>query len=87
MENQVLKGKVNEAQLLLLKFFASSPSEEEIKVLSDTMTRLRAKRATEAMDKVWEEKGWTEKDMERMLHTHMRTPYDRSGAVNKPQKT
>ena len=86
MENNVLKGKITDAQLELLQFFASNPSDEEMEGLSDLMTRFRAKRATDAMNRLWDEKGWTEKDMDKMLNTHMRTPYDRSGAVNKPKK-
>jgi NADH:ubiquinone oxidoreductase subunit E len=86
MENPVLKGKVNEAQLLLLKFFATEPSEKHMEELQQLVTRQRWERLMDAADEIWEEKGWTQKDMEKMSKTHMRTPYDRSGAINFPTK-
>ena len=30
------------------------------------------RRLTAEADRVWDEKGWTDADMERMLHTHYR---------------
>ncbi len=28
------------------------------------------------VDDVWEENNWTQEDMDRMLNTHKRTPYN-----------
>ena len=35
-----------------------------------------AKRAEEEMDKLWDEGLWNQEKNERILHEHIRTPYD-----------
>jgi len=40
------------------------------------IVRYLAAKVTRMADEVWEEKGWTNDDMHRLLHTHKRTPYN-----------
>ena len=61
------------AQLLLLKAFASDLTEGELLELRQTYTNILGRRLTEAADKIWDEKGWTDADVERMLNTKMRS--------------
>ena len=32
--------------------------------------------ASRMADQIWQEKGWTNEDMDRLAHMHMRTPYE-----------
>jgi hypothetical protein len=77
LAKEVLSVPLNDAQLELLKLLASSVpySEDELKQLKALLYSFTAERAIRFADKAWEEKGYTQADMDRLLHTHMRTPY------------
>lgn len=62
-------------QLELLKLFSRDLSEEDLKAIKRLIVQYLSEKATHLADKVWEEKGWTNEDMDRLLDTHMRTPY------------
>jgi len=70
-----LQTPFSNAQLELLKLFSTDLSEEDMKELKRLLLEFKFKKVTELADKAWEEKGWTDEDVDRMLHTHMRTPY------------
>ena len=55
------------AQLELMKLFSHDLSEEDLLALKRTMANFFADRASDAMDKVWEEKGWSVATMEEWL--------------------
>lgn len=74
MEN-TLQTPFNNAQLELLKLFSMDLSHRELEDLKRLLLAFKFKRVTALADKVWEEKGWTNEDMEKLLHTHLRTPY------------
>jgi len=74
------KHKLSNLQLELLKLFARNISEKDLLKIKDLLVQYFAKKATDAANKVWDEKGWTDKDAERMLNTHMRTPYKRQNS-------
>jgi hypothetical protein len=74
MRNQ-LQTPFTNAQLELLKLFSTELSEQELQELKRTLLAFKFKRVTEMADKVWDEKGWTNEDMDKLLHTHLRTPY------------
>lgn len=67
-----LQTPFSNAQLELLKLFSTELTEQELKRI---LLAFKFKRVTEMADKVWDEKGWTNEDMEKLLHTHLRTPY------------
>jgi len=72
---EALQSPLSNIQLELLKVFSRDVSEEDLKEVKRLLTRYFAEKAIEEANKVWDEKGWTDEDAERMLHTHMRTPY------------
>ena len=61
------------AQLVLLNAFADDLSEDELWELRKAITKFLGARATETANAIWDEKGWTEADVERMLNTKMRS--------------
>lgn len=81
LAQEVLSVPLNNAQLELLKMFASSTSyeftEEDILEIKRFITRFWAEKAMDEADRIWDEHGYTQEDMERWLHTHERTLYRR----------
>lgn len=70
-----LKMPLSNVQLELLKLFSRDLPEEDLLAIKRLLVRFLAEKATRLADQVWEEKGWTNEDMDRMLNEHMRTPY------------
>jgi hypothetical protein len=62
-------------QLELLNLFNRDISEEDLKAIKRLITKYLAEKLSLLADKVWEDKGLTNQDMETLLHTHLRTPY------------
>ena len=60
-------------QLEVLKVFSYNLDEKELKEFKDLVAGYFANRSIELADKAWEEKGWTDKDVDEMLGTKMRT--------------
>lgn len=70
-----LPNALSNAQLELLKLFADDLSEEELADLKRILLAYKLQRVVQLADKVWDEKGWTQENMDEFLNTHMRTPY------------
>jgi len=70
-----LQTPFSNAQLELLKLFSTDLTALELQELKRMLLAFKFKRVTEMADKIWDEKGWTNEDMEKLLHTHLRTPY------------
>ena len=66
---------MNEERLFLLKLFARPMSENEFALLKKAMLDFQIERMHEAVDKAWEERGYTQETMDGWLKEHMRTPY------------
>lgn len=67
--------KLNSMQLFMIKLFArqlSTKQEEEIKAL---LTDYFAKQIDDEVDRIWENKGLSQEDLDRALEEHKRTPY------------
>ncbi len=64
-----LKMPLSNVQLELLKVFSRNVSDEDLLKIRRFLTRYFADKAIQAANKVWDEKGWTDEDAERMLHT------------------
>ena len=60
------------AQRKLLELFRRDLPEETWEDLQGVVSRFFAERAIREADRVWDEKGWTDADAERMLHAHYR---------------
>ena len=71
----MLKTPLNEPQLELLKLFASNISEKDWLEIKRLVVRYFAKKAISDANEIWDKNGWTSEDEQRMLETHMRTPY------------
>lgn len=67
-----IKQPFTNVQLEILKVFPYDLDEKSLKEFRHTIALFFAKRATEAANKIWEEKGWKEEDVQRMLNTKMR---------------
>ena len=72
---QVTTDRFTKMQLELLKLFSTDIPDDEVQDIKRLIARYYAEKLTAVGDKVWEEKGWSDEDVEKMLHTRMRTPY------------
>ena len=71
----IINQPFSNVQLELLKAFAHGLSDSELAELKKVLAQFFAQRAIKEADRVWNEKGWTEEDAERMLQTKMRTSH------------
>ncbi|MBV6439993.1 MAG: hypothetical protein EPGJADBJ_01655 [Saprospiraceae bacterium] len=69
-----LSNRFTKAQLELLKMFSRDIPEEQWVELRRLIFQYFMQKAVESADKATE--GWTQKDFDRLLHTHYRTPYN-----------
>lgn len=69
---EAIKQPLSNVQLEILKVFSHNLTEEELKEFRDTIAGYFANRAIKSANKIWEEKGWTDEDVDRMLNTKMR---------------
>ncbi len=69
---QNLAQPLTNAQLEILKSFSHDLTETELRELRKTLAAFFAKRAVEAANKAWDDKGWTDQDVDRLLNTKMR---------------
>ena len=72
-----LQTPLNRTQLEILQMFKTDLSDTELLELKRVFVKYLAERSNRLAEKVWEEKGWTQEDMERLSKTHLRTPYRR----------
>jgi hypothetical protein len=59
-------------QIELLKVFSYNLENSELLELKEVIANYFAQRAIKAANKVWDEKGWTDDDVDRMLNTKMK---------------
>ncbi len=59
-------------QLELLRLYSNRISDESLLEIKQLLARYFADKATNAMDKIWEEKGLTEQDMVVWTNEHNR---------------
>lgn len=64
-------------QIELMKVFRYNLDEKQLLEIRDMLANYFATKATEEIDKVWNEKGWTNETMQQFSKEHMRTPYKR----------
>lgn len=63
---------LSNTQLEILNTFSCKLSQKELKEFRNLIANYFASRTTELANKVWEEKGWTDEDVNRILNTKMR---------------
>lgn len=61
---------------MILRLLAHPLSEEDLLEIRRIISRYLFEKLTREVDRVVEEKGWTQEDFDRMLLTHYRTPYN-----------
>lgn len=75
---QIPDNHLSAAQQKLLGFFSRRKfSEEEIRDIQTLIANYYAAKVDAEMDAFVEEKGWIQKDLDRMGNMHIRTPYDK----------
>lgn len=66
---------LNEAQLSILRLLARLNTLEKVNELRQIISNYYAQKATEEMDRLWDEGTWGEEQNEAVLKEHLRTPY------------
>lgn len=69
---KTIQQPLSNVQLELLKIFSNNLSEADLLDLKDTLAAFFAKKAILSANQVWDEKKWTDADVDNMLHTKMR---------------
>jgi len=67
---------LNSHQLEILKLFSRELDDNDLIEIKRLIVKYLGAKITRLTDEVWEEKGWTNEDMKRILKTHKRTPYN-----------
>ena len=66
---------LNEAQLSILRLLGRMKTVEQVSELRQIISNYYAQKATEEMDRLWDEGRWSEQQNEAVLKEHLRTPY------------
>ena len=69
---QNIQQPLTNVQLELLKTFAHDLSEEELLQLQELLANFFAEKAIEAANQTWDEKGWNNEKVDRLLDTKLR---------------
>ncbi|OYT11383.1 MAG: hypothetical protein B6I19_11540 [Bacteroidetes bacterium 4572_114] len=67
-----LENSFSNVQIELLKLYSNDIKDDQLKEIKLLLGNYFARKATEAMDTVWEEKNLTEKDMINWANEHNR---------------
>lgn len=65
--------KLTNLQLELLKLFKYELPENQIQEIKTLLSKYFADKASDEMDKLWEENNWSDKTMEEWKNEHLRT--------------
>ena len=69
---QKIEQPLTNVQLELLKAFAHDLSEKELLKLRELLATFFAQKAVDAANRAWDEKGWDNNDVDRLLNTKLR---------------
>ncbi len=75
MQNLERQEPMSNLQLELLKLYSQKVSDIDLLNIKQMIAEYFAQKAMDLADQIWEEKGWTKEDSERLAKTRMRTPY------------
>jgi hypothetical protein len=67
---------LNNHQLEILKLFSREMEDSDLIEIKRLIVKYLADKVTEMTSEIWEEKNWTNEDMDRLLKSHNRTPYN-----------
>lgn len=76
MNSPQLEIPLNKSQLDILNLFSRELDEQDLLEIKRLIVQYLAKKVTRMADKVWDEKKWTQEDMEKLLNAHNRNPYN-----------
>lgn len=65
----------NKAQIEVLNALSVLTQEEDVYALKQAISEFFAKRADNAMEKLWESGAWNEAKVQSFANSHYRTPY------------
>lgn len=65
-------GKLTNVQIELLKIFQYDLPDTQLIELKNIIAKYFAQKATEEMDKLWDENSWTNDTMEEWANEHLR---------------
>jgi len=68
---------LSNVQVEILKAFSFHLEKDELEEFKDVIAQYFAKRAIQSANKVWNEEGWDDKDVDRILNTKMRKSKDK----------
>ena len=68
-----VESPLNKTQLEILNMFSRELAEEDLVEVKRIFIKYLSEKAKKLADQVWEEKGWTNEDMERLSRQHMRS--------------
>ena len=70
-----VRSALNAAQLDFLQLLGHIKTVEELDELRQVVSDFYARKAEEAMNRLWETGQWSKEKDEEILRTHLRTPY------------
>ena len=65
---ETLNGPLNKAQIDILKLLSRIKTEDQLLELKKVIVDFYAKRLMDKADEIWEERGYTQEDMERLAN-------------------
>ena len=69
------KHRLTNLQLELLQMFQYQLSDAQLREIRALLVQYFAEKVSDDMDKLFEEKGWGDEQIEAWSREHMRTPY------------
>lgn len=70
-------NRLTNLQLELIKLFNYNLSQAQLLEVKDLLSKYFSDKATNEMDRIWEEKGLSNVTMDSWLNEHMRTPSEK----------
>ena len=71
----VITNKLTNLQLELIKIFSYQLEDKQLIEIKNLLAKYFANKASDEMDKLWDENSWTDKTMESWSDEHLRTSY------------
>ncbi len=73
-----LNAPLNKTQLEILKLFSRDLDDVDLLEIKMLITKYLSEKSNKMANQVWDKKGWTNKDMDELSRTHLRTPYNKN---------
>ena len=73
---QPLQMPLNRHQLELLKLFSRDLDEKDLIAIKQLIVQYLGEKISDMADVHWDEQGWSQDDVDRILKSHDRTPYN-----------